>query len=75
MLYDYRITGQVIMEIRQKKNLTQEVVSGLACISRSHLAMIESGRINPQVDTLWRIAEALGMKLSDLLMLVEEKTE
>lgn len=74
MKYDNRITGLVIMELRQKKGLTQEVVSGLANISRSHLAMIESGRISPKVDTLWRIAEALGTKLSKLIDIVEGRT-
>ena len=72
MLYDNKITGKVIRELRQKKNLTQEVVSGLANIPRSHLAMIENGQINPTVDTLWRIAEALGMRLSELIRIVEE---
>ena len=74
MLYDNRITGRVIFELRIKKGLTQEVLSGLACIPRSHLAMIESGRISPTVDTLWKIAEALGMHLSDLIRLVEDET-
>ena len=34
--------------------------------------MIEAGTINASVDTLWRIAEALDMKLSELISLVEE---
>ena len=72
MLYDNRITGRVIKELRQKKGLTQEVVSGLASIPRSHLAMIESGQISPTVDTLWRIAEALGMRLSEVIRIVED---
>ena len=72
MPYDNRITGWVIMNLRQDKGLTQEVVSGLAGIPRSHLAMIESGRVSPKVDTLWRIADALGIKLSELMRLVEE---
>ena len=73
MLYDNRITGKIIMELRQKKGLTQEVVSGLAGIPRSHLAMIERGTVNPKVDTLWRIAEALGLQLSELIALVERE--
>ena len=74
MPYDNQITGKVIRNLRLKKGLTQEVVSGLSCIPRSHLAMIESGRISPKVDTLWRIAEALGLKLSDLIRAVEEES-
>ena len=70
MKYDNEITGTVIRELRKKRGVSQEVLSGFACISRSHLAMIENGTKNPNVDTLWRIAEALGMPLSDLLALI-----
>ncbi len=75
MLYDHKLTGRIIMELRQKKGLTQEVVSGLACIPRSHLAMIERGTVDPKVETLWRIAEALGLRMSELMALVEERSE
>jgi transcriptional regulator with XRE-family HTH domain len=75
MLYDHTITGRIIREIREKKGLTQEVLSGLAAVSRSHLAEIESGRTNANVATLWRIAEALDMKLSDLIRIAEKTIE
>ena len=71
MPYNHRITGQIIRDIRERKGLTQEVLSGLAAVSRSHLAEIESGRTNANVETLWRISEALGLKLSELFRLVE----
>ena len=74
MPYDNRITGIVISRLRKEKGLTQDVLSGLAGISRSHLAMIETGTINSSVDTLWRIAEALGVRLSEVVRLVEEET-
>ena len=71
MTYDHKITGRNIREMRKRKGLTQEVLSGLAAVSRSHLAEIESGRINANVETLWRIAEALSIRLSDLIRMVE----
>ena len=74
MRYDNKITGMVVRDLRTRKGLTQEVLSGLASIPRSHLAMIESGRISPKIDTLWKIAEALGMKLSELIERIEELT-
>jgi len=75
MNYDNTITGAVIRQLRQKKGLTQDILSGLAGIGRSHLAMIESGSKNANVDTLWRIAEALGMPLSKLIAQIEAETE
>ena len=74
MPYDNRITGQIISELRNQRGMTQEVLSGLAAVARSHLAMIESGQINANVDTLWRISDALGIPLSKLIAMVEERT-
>lgn len=71
MPYDHKIVGRIIRDIRQKKGLTQEVLSGLAGLSRSHLAEIESGRTKANVDTLWKIAEALEMNLSELIQMTE----
>ena len=75
MKYNSKITGQLIGILRVKQGLSQEVLSGLAGIARSHLAMIENGDKNPNVDTLWRITAALGIPLSDFFRLVEEKLD
>ena len=44
----------------------------IAGIARSHLAAIESGKNSPTIETLWRIADALNVKPSMILKLVEE---
>ncbi len=75
MNYNSKITGRMISQMRMEKGMSQEVLSGLAGIARSHLAMIETGRKNANVDTLWRIANALGMPLSELIRLVENTME
>lgn len=72
MKYSSKVTGQVIGRLREERGMTQEVLSGLAGIARSHLCMIECGRKSPNVETLWRIADALGLRLSQLIRLVEE---
>lgn len=75
MDYNSRITGLVVGRIRARRGMTQEVLSGLAGIGRSHLAMIETGSKNASVGTLWKIAAALDMRLSELVRLIEEETE
>lgn len=75
MTYNHRVTGQIIHDLREARGLTQEVLSGLAGISRSHLAEIETGRTKANVETLWRISGALGMKLSCIIGMVEEAIE
>jgi transcriptional regulator with XRE-family HTH domain len=75
MKYSSKVAGQVIGRLREERGMTQEVLSGLAGIARSHLGMIECGRKSPNVETLWRIADALGLRLSRLIRLVEEAGE
>ena len=75
MQYDHYITGRIIREIREQQGLTQEVLSGLAAVSRSHLAEVETGHTNANVETLWKISEALGMRMSDLMRMVEQAIE
>ncbi len=58
-----------------QKGLTQERMSGFAGIARSHLVALENGEKTVKLDTLWRIADALEMKPSDLIRLVEKEME
>ncbi len=74
MPYNSHTTGRIIRNLRQQKGWSQEVLSGLAGIARSHLSEIENGQKVASVDTLWRIAEALGIRLSELIRQVEEQS-
>lgn len=74
MVFSYEVMGQTIKALRKERKLTQEVLSGLAGIARTHLTMIESGTIHANIETVWRIAQALDMRPSELFSLIEEKT-
>lgn len=71
--YNRRAVGLVIRELRTERRLSQEVLSGLAGIARSHLAMIELGTKQANFETLWRIANALNMRPCELVLRIEEK--
>ena len=75
MNYDHRITGQVIGRLRVQQGLSQEELAKNAGIARSHLAMIENGKKSASVETLWKIAKALGIKLSVLISLIEDEKD
>ena len=75
MQYNSKFAGQIIGKLRTDRELSQETLSKLAGIARSHLAMIETGTKNANVDTLWRIAAALDIRLSELIRLIEEEHE
>ena len=72
-MLDAVIVGKVIQEYREKRRLSQEVVSGLADIGRTHLSAIERGIRKPTLETFFKIADALDIKPSELMKLIEEK--
>ena len=73
MIYDSHVAGKTIRKLRRKKGLSQEVLSGLADVQRSHLSMIEQGHISASMETLCRITEALEIRFSDFVRMVEEQ--
>ena len=75
MLYNSKAFGVVIGRLRMKKGMTQESMSGLAGIARSHLAALENGEKTVKLSTLWAIAYALDLKPSELIRLVEKEME
>lgn len=73
MMLDAVTVGRVIQEYREKKGLSQEVVSGFAAIGRTHLSAIERGVRKPTLETFFRISEAMGIRPSELMAAIEEK--
>lgn len=56
--------------IRERKKLTLDTAASVTGVSRSMLAQIEKGEVNPTVSVLWKIAN--GYKIS-FTSLVEEE--
>ena len=63
--------GAAIRRLRIEKEYSQDVLSGLAGIARSHLSAIETGKKMPNMDTLCHIADALEITPSELMKQVE----
>ena len=74
-MLDAVVVGKVIQEYREKKGQSQEVVSGLADIGRTHLSAIERGVRKPTLDTFFKIAYALDISASELMKMVENYIE
>lgn len=70
--YDNYIPGKTIRKLRLQKGMSQDLLSGLAGIARTHLSMIECGRKKPNLETIWKIALALEMRPSDLVFEIEQ---
>jgi len=72
---DSKKVGRVIASFRARKNLTQEVLSGLSDIGRTHLSAIENGERKPTLETLYKIAYALNVKMSDIIVEIEKDND
>ena len=75
MPYNRKAFGITISRIRVAKGLTQERMSGLAGIARSHLVALENGEKTVKLDTLWKIAEALEIRPSELIRKTEAESK
>ena len=72
-MLDAVIVGRVIQQYREKRGLSQEVVSGLADIGRTHLSAIERGVRKPTLDTFFKLAEAMSIEPNKLMKLIEDE--
>lgn len=61
-----RFLGNVIRELRLKDNLTIAEVATQAGISRGMVSKIENGQVSTSLETLSKIAQALGVSLAHL---------
>lgn len=60
--------GKNIKRLRQEKGLSQDKLSKLADLSLNTVVKIElDGNSNPTIETVQRIAKALGVSVDDLL--------
>lgn len=68
---DAKIVGKVISDFRKRKGVSQEVLSGLADIGRTHLCAIEHGARKPTLETLYRLSVALDVPMSRIIIEIE----
>lgn len=73
--FDNGAVGIVIRNLRKSKKMSQEVLSGLTGLARSHLSMIENGEKHPNLETVWRIANTLEISPHELVEEIEKHIE
>ena len=56
-----------IKKLREKKGITQQELADVLGVAQSTVAMWESNKSLPRVDTLKAIAKALGCTIDELL--------
>ncbi len=67
------ILGLSVKRFRELKKMTQEVLAERADIHTSYIGQIERGLRYPSLKTLFKIADALNVKIVELFKEVDSK--
>ncbi|MEJ5080591.1 helix-turn-helix domain-containing protein [Ochrobactrum sp. MYb379] len=62
------LVGRNFARIRQVKGLTQKQIALQSGFSVQYLSGLEQGRKNPTIESVYALAQALGVSHVDLLM-------
>jgi len=62
-----RLLGEAIRAKRRKRRLSQERLAEKADLSTVFISRVERGKESPSVDSLVKIARALGVRVRDLV--------
>ena len=62
-----KLVGRNFARLRREKGLTQEDVAASAEISQQYVSGLERGERNPTVQSLYKIARALGVSHMELV--------
>ena len=64
----YRILGETIRTERKKAKLSQEKLAEKADLNRNYIGEIERAEKKITVETLWKLAKALNIRVRDLVI-------
>ncbi len=67
------VIGELIKEKRQLQNKGILLFSYEYDISNSSIALLEKGKRDVQITTLWKLANAFGMSFSEFIIEVEKR--
>jgi transcriptional regulator with XRE-family HTH domain len=65
--------GRVLREMRRKAGLSQEALWSAADRHRNYVSLLENGKNSPSLRTVFVIADALGVKPSEMVAAVERE--
>jgi transcriptional regulator with XRE-family HTH domain len=70
-----RIVGQVLCEVRETAELTQEELAARAKMDRSYISDVERGEASLSVDRLLRICRALDVRAATVVERIEHQLQ
>ncbi|CAM9212515.1 helix-turn-helix domain-containing protein [Acinetobacter bereziniae] len=59
--------GRLVRKYRKERNMSQEQLALLCNMDRSYLGRIERGEVNPTLEKIYELSNALQIKASELM--------
>ena len=72
-MMDPVLIGKTIKKYRKMKGLSQRNLGALSGVGRNHICAIEVGKGRPNLDTLFKLCQALGIRMSKLFRDMEKE--
>ena len=63
----YILIGKKIRDTRENQRKTQQDIADICDFEKSTISRIEAGRTNLTVKNLYKISQALGVKMKDIV--------
>jgi transcriptional regulator with XRE-family HTH domain len=60
------IVGKQIQKLRESRGLSQQDLAAKCNFEKSNMSRLETGRVNPTLSTLEKIAKALDVSIAEL---------
>lgn len=67
------VFGRVLRGLRKEKRFSQETLAFEANLQRNYISLIELGVNQPTISTVFKLANALGVKPHELILKVEDQ--
>lgn len=69
----YAAIGKRIKDLRTEQGMSQQEFAATLDYEKSNMSRMESGKVNLRISSLYKVAKALGVTLSDLLDIEPKK--
>jgi len=63
--------GQVLRQLRQERDLSQEDLGLESGYHRTYISLLERGKKNPSLQTIFQLAKSLNVEPSEIISLVQ----
>lgn len=69
----YKKVAERIIKLREERGLSQQEFAGMLDYEKSNMSRLESGKVNIKLNTIYKVAQALNISMSELLDIKEKK--